>query len=133
MQAQGSNRFSRGAARALCYILGPISVPLILHLRRHSVFWAARFHAFHATLLGASWGAGWGVLRLIEHVAPSWFLSTIFRELRFILNLSFLIIWACLLVTAYTGTRNAVIPILHDFAGRLTRKSRHLPLGQKAR
>ena len=114
---------SEGAARSLCYLLGPFLVALILQFRQHGLAWSVRFHAFHALLFGALWGAGWAVLRLIESISPSWFLSTIVRELRFAFNLWFLLIWAVLLVTAYTGRRFAIFPFLHNLAARLARKS----------
>jgi uncharacterized membrane protein len=116
-----TRRLSEAQARALCYVLGPLSGTLFLQLRYGAV-WSVRFHAFHAILMTASWASIWGILRLAEKLSP-WFLSVVARELRFAVNLGFLVAWVIVSVAAYRGTRCAVIPWVHSLAVRLARKS----------
>ncbi len=109
------------AARMLCYTLGPVSAALILQARQYGSVWSIRFHAFHSMLMSASWAVAWSALRGIEALFP-WFLATIIRELRFAVNLGFVLIWVLLLTTAYGGGRCASIPVVHGLAVRLARK-----------
>src|SRR5512142_201482 len=83
-------------ARVFCYVLGPFSAALMLRFGRYA--WSVRFHAFHSMLMTSLWALVWTLLRGIEAIFP-WFLSTAIRQLRFAVNLSFLLIWVCLLAT----------------------------------
>jgi hypothetical protein len=69
----------------------------------------------------AFWAGAWGILRLIEHISP-WLLGAMAREIRFVTNLAFVLLWVALLVTAYEGSRCAVVPPLHSLAVRLARR-----------
>lgn len=122
VRQQHTPRRSEGAARVLCYLLGALSGAFLLQFRNYSEAWSVRFHALHSIFLTAVWGAGWGALRVIERIAPSWFLGTLFHEIRFAFNLGFIIVWLCLLATAYRGIRCAVIPPVHSFAVRMARR-----------
>ena len=64
----------------------------------------------------------WGTLRLIEGISP-WFVALLVKELRFAMNLGFIVIWAALLIAAYQQIRCATVPPLHILAVRLARKS----------
>jgi uncharacterized membrane protein len=112
---------SDGDARVLCYALGPISGALFLRLRQYGGVWSVRFHAFHSILMTGFWALVWSMLRLIEEISP-WFLSTVARELRLVVNLGFLVAWAMLLVSAYDGRRFVIVPFVHELAVRLSRK-----------
>ena len=107
--------------RVMCYLLGPFSGAFLLHFGHAPAAWAVRFHALHSMLMAAVWAAGWGALRLAESAAP-WFLSTVMREMRLALNLSFAVVWICLMVAAYQGRRCAVVPGLHLLAARWARR-----------
>ncbi|WP_321472936.1 hypothetical protein [uncultured Paludibaculum sp.] len=117
-----SGHLSDAQARVMCYLLGPVSGALILRLPHYGAAWAVRFHAFHATLMAATWGLGWGALRVAEEITP-WFLSTVARELRLALNLGFVLAWVCLVIAAYQGRRCAVFPTIHRMAVHLARKT----------
>jgi uncharacterized membrane protein len=106
--------------RLLCYVL-PGSGALFLALPRYADVFSIRFHAIHSLLVAAAWGITWGALRLFEHISP-WFLSVLAREARFVFNIWFLILWACLLPNAFYGGRSVDIPLLRWVAGRLARK-----------
>jgi uncharacterized membrane protein len=123
LKNQITGRFSPAEARVLCYALGPLSGPLMLHIRRYGAVWSVRFHAFHSLLMAFTWGLTWVVLRISEAISPSWFLATCVRQLRFAANLLFLLIWLTLLVTAYGGGRCAAVPLVHRLAVRLARRS----------
>ncbi len=129
---QVTGRFSDGEARLLCYLLGPVSAALMIHFNRYGAIWSIRFHAFHSMLMTALWAAAWGTLRLAEGISP-WLLGTFARELRFAANVVFLFIWLGLLLTAYEGSRWAIVPPLHRLAVRLARRYekrfRKAPLG----
>lgn len=116
------SHFSDAEARVLCYALGPFSGPLVLHFSRYGNIWSVRFHAFHSILMTALWAGAWSALRLIEEISP-WFLATFARQTRFVMNFGFLLVWALLLVTAYRGSRCAIVPFVHSLAVRLARKS----------
>jgi len=118
---QSTGRFSDAQARLLCYVLGPVSGALMIHSNRYGAIWSIRFHAFHSILMTAFWAVAWGTLRLVEEISP-WLLGVIARELRFAANLAFVLMWAALLITAYEGTRCAIVPPLHGLAVRLARK-----------
>lgn len=109
---------SDAVSRAMCYLLGPFSGTLLLHVGHHSADLAVRFHAFHSMLMAAVWAAGWGALRLAEAIAP-WFLGTVVKELRLAMNLTFVLAWICLVAAAYQGRRCAVLPWVHALATRL--------------
>ncbi len=111
------------AARVFCYVLGPVSASLMLWFRQYGAVWSIRFHAFHSLLMAGLWALSWSALRAIEEFFP-WFLSTTIRELRFAMNLGFLLVWAFLLATAYGGGRCATVPVVHGFAVRLARRFR---------
>ena len=117
-------RFSDAEARVLCYVLGPLSGLFFLQFRHYCDVWSIRFHAFHSMSMAGAWGAAWGTFRLIEAISP-WFVATLARELRFAMDLGFIVVWAFLLATAYGGGRCAVIPPVHSLAVRLARKSGH--------
>ncbi|HZT31928.1 MAG TPA: hypothetical protein VFA33_18710 [Bryobacteraceae bacterium] len=106
----------------MCYLLGPFSAGIFLHFPPYGNIWSIRFHAFHSALMTAVWGLAWGLLRLLEQVCPL-FLSMLARQLRFAMNVSFLLVWAALLITAYEGSRCAIIPYVHCLAVRLARRS----------
>jgi uncharacterized membrane protein len=114
---------SDARARVLCYLLGALSGAFLLQFRNYSGAWSVRFHAFHSIFLTAVWGAGWAALRAIEGISPSWFLGALFHEIRFAFNLGFIVVWLCLLATAYRGIRCAVIPPVHSFAVRMARRT----------
>ncbi len=114
-------RFSRGESRALCYAAGALSGAFFLNFRHHAGDWSIRFHAVHSMLLTAVWAFAWSALRLIESISP-WFLSVLVREIRFAVDLGFVVVWAALLITAYRGSRLALIPFIHSFAVRLGRR-----------
>ena len=116
-----SGRFTTGQARVLCYALGPFSAVLMLYSGKYGAIWSVRFHACHSILMGAIWVAAWSALRLVQEISP-WFLATLAQEARFALNLCSLIVWACLLFTAYYGWRCAIIPYLHSLAVRFSRR-----------
>ncbi len=111
------------AGRVFCYIFGPLSAAVMLAWRQSSAVWSIRFHAFHSLLMTALWAAMWGALRGLEEVFP-WFLSMSMRQIRFAMNLGFVLIWAFLLVTAYGGGRCATVPFVHSLAVRLARRFR---------
>jgi uncharacterized membrane protein len=121
MTVSRTERSPNALMRMLCYALGPVSAALILEVPQYAGVWSIRFHAFHSLLMTASWAAIWGALRGLEAVFP-WFLATVMRELRFAVNLGFVVIWVLLLTTAYSGSRFASIPIVHELAVRLARK-----------
>lgn len=73
-------------------------------------------------LMTALWVVSWGILRLIEAISP-WFLGMLARELRFVMNLYFILGWAVLLVAAYQGGRCALVPFIHSLSVKLARKS----------
>ncbi|MBN9658988.1 MAG: hypothetical protein J0H49_12465 [Acidobacteria bacterium] len=116
-----SARFSEAQVRVLCYLLGPLSGALLLHLRTYGAAWPVRFHAIHSILLTAVWGIGWGLLRFVEEITP-WILSTFAREMRLAMNLGFIVAWICLLIAAYQGRRCAVVPFVHRMAARFARR-----------
>jgi uncharacterized membrane protein len=118
---QLTGRYSDAEARVLCYLLGPISGAFVLHFREYAAVWSIRFHAFHSILMAGLWGVVWTALRLIEGISP-WFLGTLARELRFAATLGFVVIWGCLVVTAYQGNRCAAVPLVHAWAVRLARR-----------
>ncbi len=117
-----TSRFSDAQARVLCYMLGPLSGAFIAAFRQYGAVWSVRFHAFHSMLMTAVWAVAWGALRLIEAISP-WFVSTLAREVRYTMNLGFLILWAVLLASAYEGTRCVIVPYVHMLSVRLARKS----------
>ena len=91
--SQLTRRLSDSVACVLCYVLVPISGAFFLYSRRYGDIWSVRFHAFHSTLMAGLWAAAWGTLRLIEGISP-WFLATLAEELRFVMNLGFILVWA---------------------------------------
>ncbi len=121
-----TRRLPDAVARVLCYALGAVSAALMLQLRQYGSVWSIRFHAFHSMLMTASWAVIWSALRGIEAVFP-WFLATTIRELRFAVNLGFVLVWVFLLATAYGGGRCATIPFVHGLAVRLARKFQGRP------
>jgi uncharacterized membrane protein len=120
--SQLTRRLSDSVACVLCYVLVPISGAFFLYSRRYGDIWSVRFHAFHSTLMAGLWAAAWGTLRLIEGMSP-WFLATLAEELRFVMNLGFILVWVALLVAAYQRGRCATVPLVHILAVRLARKS----------
>lgn len=129
MPLAAHKRFTRRSIapiRLLCYLLGPLSVGLILAFRRYEHVFAVRFHAFHAALMSGVWGAAYGTLRLAEHSSP-WFLGMVMKHLRFAVNLWFLSLWIFLLIAAYTGSRTVIIPFVHRLAIRLARRQAAAP------
>lgn len=119
--SQLTRRLSDSVACVLCYVLVPISGAFFLFSRRYGDVWPVRFHAFHSTLMTGLWAAAWGTLRLIEGISP-WFTAMLVRELRLVMNLGFIVVWAVLLVAAYRQIRCATIPQVHILAVRLARK-----------
>jgi uncharacterized membrane protein len=119
-----AGRLSEAEARLLCYLLGPVSSAWVLHLRRYSSVWSVRFHAFHSLLMSGVWVACWGTLSLIEQITP-WFFSALIREVRFAMDLCFLLGWLLLLASAYQGERCAILPLIHGLSVRLARKTEH--------
>jgi uncharacterized membrane protein len=120
--SQPTRRPSDSVACVLCYVLVPISSAFFLLTRRYGDIWPVRFHAFHSTLMIGLWAVAWGTLRLIEGISP-WFLATLVKELRFDMNLGFIVVWAALLIAAYQLDRCAIVPPVHILAVRLARKS----------
>jgi uncharacterized membrane protein len=106
--------------RLLCYLV-PGSGALFLAFRRYGDVFSIRFHAIHSMLLAGTWALTWGALRFVEHISP-WFFGMLASEMRFAFNLWFLILWACLMVTAFHGGRSIDIPVLRWLAARLARK-----------
>ena len=102
LRNQLTGRFSDAEARVLCYLLGAVSGAFFLGFRRYGEVWSVRFHAFHSIFMTAAWGAGWGALRAIERISPSWFLGALAHEIRFAFDLAFVLvrssegIWAVL-------------------------------------
>jgi uncharacterized membrane protein len=93
----------------------------MIFLNRYSGVWAIRFHAFHSILMTASWAFVWGTLRLVEHISP-WLLGVLARELRYVANVGFFLVWLALLMSTYEGTRCAIIPPIHLLAVRCARR-----------
>ena len=114
---------SHREARVFCYVLGPISGVLMLQLRPWSEIWSVRFHAYHSIVTGAFWGLLWLSLQLAESLSPSWLMGAFMREMQFLTNFCFIIVWGLLMVTAYWGERFVSFPFLHQLAVRLARHS----------
>ena len=119
--SQRTRRLADSVACVLCYVLVPVSGAFFLFSRRYGDIWSVRFHAFHSVLMTGVWASAWGALRLIEGISP-WFLATLVKDLRFAMNLDFIVIWAVLLFAAYRQVRCATIPPVHLLAVRLARK-----------
>jgi uncharacterized membrane protein len=111
--------------RVLCYLV-PGSGALLLAFRRYGDVFSIRFHAVHSLLLAGTWGLTWGALHLAEKVSP-WFLGMLAGEMRFGCNIGFLILWACLVLTAFYGGRSIDLPLLRWLAVRLARKHPRRP------
>lgn len=120
--SQPTRRLSDSIACVLCYVLVPLSGVFFLLTRRYGDNWPVRFHAFHSTLMMGLWASAWASLRLIEGISP-WFLGTLVKEVRFNMNLGFILVWAALLIAAYQLDRCAIVPPVHILAVRLARKS----------
>lgn len=116
---QAAGRFSDAEARTLCYVLGPVSGAMFLRYRPES--WPVRFHAIYSILMSAFGVLAWAALGAAEALSP-WFLGVVVRELRLAFELSFLLIWVLLLVSAYQGSRFAMIPALHGLTVRIARR-----------
>jgi uncharacterized membrane protein len=112
------------AARPLCYLLGPLTGVLFLVSPLYSRLWAVRFHAFDSILNSGLWLATWGALKLVERWFP-WFLQVLLGEIRFLVTMTFLILWIMLMISAYKGIRLAV-PLVHSQAVRLARRYERL-------
>jgi|GEM_PF-2079923 len=113
-------RFTERELRVACYLLGPLmALPIFL---RRSEFWSVRFHAAHSLLTSAFCAASWGVLRVLEHISPTWFLGAVMREARYLVNLIWALLWVALLITAYSGVRFVILPWLHVKAVRFARR-----------
>ncbi len=122
---QITGRISEAEARVLCYVLGPVSGALMIHLRHYGDVWSVRFHAFHSMLMTVVWALTWGILRLIEAISP-WFLSTVTRQFRLAVNLGFIAVWLVLMAAAYGGSRCVIVPFVHRIAVRLARRSERI-------
>jgi uncharacterized membrane protein len=120
-------QISESGARVLCYLLPPASGALLLTSTRFSAVWSIRFHAIHSMLLSAVWVLAWSSLRWIEEICP-WFFGSLISELRFGMNLCCLSGWALLAATAYQGERCAIIPWVHCWAVKLSRRSERWPV-----
>jgi uncharacterized membrane protein len=122
LQNRVTGWISEADARVLCYVLGPVSGAWVLHQRRFSSIWSVRFHAIHSLLMSSVWLVAWATLRLIEEISP-WFFATLIGEIRFVMNLCFLLGWMFLLVAAYQGERCAILPFIHRLSVKLARKT----------
>ncbi len=60
--------------------------------------WSIRLHAFHSVLMTTLGALIRSALCRVEEILP-WFLSTVARELRFAINICFVLVWVALLVT----------------------------------
>jgi len=119
---QITGRISEAEARVLCYVLGPVSGALMIHLGRYGDVWSVRFHAFHSMLMTIVWVLTWGILRLVEEILP-WFPATVTRQFRLAVNLGFIAVWVILMAAAYGGSRCVIVPFVHRIAVRLARRS----------
>lgn len=116
---QAAGRFSDAEARTLCYVLGPVTGAMFLRYRPEP--WPVRFHAIYSILMSAFGVLAWAALGVAEALSP-WFLGVVVRELRFAFELGFLLTWVLLLVSAYQGSRFAMIPTLHGPTVRIARR-----------
>lgn len=123
MPLEARKRFIRrtiAPIRLLCYLV-PGSGALLLAFRRYGDIFSIRFHAIHSMLMGGVWMLTWGALRVVEQFSP-WFLGVLAREMRFVFNFWFLMLWGWLLLTAFDGGQSIDVPLLRQLAVRLARK-----------
>ncbi len=116
-----ARRVSDPVARALCYLLGPVSGAFFANVPTYNHIWSIRFHAIHSIVLSGASASLWLTLRGLAKISP-WFLGTVLRELAFVTILASLLSWVALMATAYGGGRLVIVPFLHEMAVKLARR-----------